>query len=304
MRRRLRTEVRNVFDTQVAAGFAGHGGAGLLRLAAGRAARTCAWPRARASRAGTRARCRPSSWPTRARTSCTCSSWRASWSAAWPSSGACSGRARSASRSQRSSDERDLETIFARLPRVRGLSASAQTIARELVRWREQHAPRAQDRPVQSVLGDAALVEIAKRKPSSTSRARADPRRRPGQPAPARRRSCWRRCAAARERPPRAARRRLRARRRPSPTTRRWSRSPRRWCARARARRGSPTSCWPRRADLQAIVAARRLGGEEADVRTLRGWRRELVGEELLELLDGRVSLSVHERDRPPAASA
>jgi len=35
-----------------------------------------------------------------------------------------------------------------------------------------------------------------------------------------------------------------------------------------------------------------RVGAEPPDVRTLRGWRRELVGGELLELLDGRISLS------------
>ncbi len=68
-----------------------------------------------------------------------------------------------------SSDVRDLETVFARLPRVRGLSASAQTIARELVRWREEIAAT-QDRPVQRVLADAALVEIAKRKPTSPAK--------------------------------------------------------------------------------------------------------------------------------------
>ena len=47
------------------------------------------------------------------------------------------------------------------------------------------------------------------------------------------------------------------------------------------------------RSDLQAIVAAARSDDPEPDIRTLRGWRRELVGAELLEMLDGRVSLSV-----------
>ncbi len=67
---------------------------------------------------------------------------------------------------ERVSDERDLDTIFSRLPRVRGMSAPSQNIARELVTWRERTAQE-RDKPVQSVLGDAALVEIAKRKPTS-----------------------------------------------------------------------------------------------------------------------------------------
>jgi ribonuclease D len=47
------------------------------------------------------------------------------------------------------------------------------------------------------------------------------------------------------------------------------------------------------RADLAPVVVAARRGGPEPDVRTLRGWRRELVGEELLELLAGRRALGV-----------
>ena len=47
------------------------------------------------------------------------------------------------------------------------------------------------------------------------------------------------------------------------------------------------------RADLAPIVVSARRGRDEPDVRTLRGWRRELVGEELLELLAGRRRLTV-----------
>jgi ribonuclease D len=65
---------------------------------------------------------------------------------------------------------------------------------------------------------------------------------------------------------------------------------------RARAREaGLAYELLASRADLQAIVAAARGGEQEADVRTLRGWRRELAGAELLDLLDGRGSLSVSE---------
>jgi ribonuclease D len=194
---------------------------------------------------------------------------------------------------ERSSDERDLETIFARLPRVRNLSASARPVARELAAWREQTAAR-QDRPVQSVLSDAALVEVAKRRPSS--RSALEQIRGIGAGA-ARRRAeellgVVEQAAA---RPPEEPAEE------PRPPQPRAEDAPLialgEALLRARAREaGLAYELLAARAELQAIVAARREGNEEPDVRTLRGWRRELVGEELLELLDGRVSLSVRDR--------
>jgi ribonuclease D len=63
---------------------------------------------------------------------------------------------------------------------------------------------------------------------------------------------------------------------------------------RARAREaGLAYELLASRADLQQVVATLRESGREADVRTLHGWRRELAGAELLELLSGRLSLSV-----------
>jgi ribonuclease D len=201
----------------------------------------------------------------------------------------------------RSSDERDAEAIFARLPRMRNLSARARPIARELVAWREQTAAD-EDRPVQSVLSDHALVEIAKANPSSGSELErirgvgaGSTRRRAQDVLQAVRRG--------RARPPDSA---PEATRPAAP-----SREDGELIAlteallRARAREaGLAYELLAARADLQAIVAAGRTGEQDADVRTLRGWRRELVGEELLALLDGRRSLSVRNRQLKVIAPA
>jgi hypothetical protein len=40
-----------------------------------------------------------------------------------------------------------------------------------------------------------------------------------------------------------------------------------------------------------------RAGGEPPDVRTLRGWRAELAGNDLLDLLEGRMRLSVEQTE-------
>ena len=67
------------------------------------------------------------------------------------------------------------------------------------------------------------------------------------------------------------------------------------------------------RNELELIVAAIRRGEPEPDVRTLEGWRSELVGADLRDLLAGRRSISVGpdrrlvvgrpRQRRPPAAS-
>jgi ribonuclease D len=142
------------------------------------------------------------------------------------------------------------------------------------------------------VLGDAALMEIAKRGPSSHGEL-ARIRGVGGGASGRRGEELLEAVRRGRERPPDPPPERSRA---PAP---RPEEAPLVALAeallRARAREaGLAYELLAARADLQAIVAARR-SGLQADVRTLRGWRRELVGDELIELLDGRISLSVRE---------
>jgi ribonuclease D len=47
------------------------------------------------------------------------------------------------------------------------------------------------------------------------------------------------------------------------------------------------------RSELEAIVGAARRGDREPDVRTLTGWREELVGADLRDLLQGRSAVAV-----------
>jgi len=288
VRRRLQTEVRNVFDTQVAAGFAGMAAQAsydtlLAELLGVRVAKSESFTR----------------WDARPLSPEQLAYAREDVMHLLELAGALERRLTEIGRLawareeceplQDSSDEREEETMFARLPRVCGLSASSQMIARELVRWREDVAA-AQDRPVQSVLSDVALIEIAKRKPVSTDRLRqirgvnqGSLRQRGRELLDAVRRGG--------ERPPQTP---LPDSRPPAPDP---DDAPLIALAEALVRGRACEAelayeLLAAKADLQAIVAARRLGSEDVQVRTLRGWRRELVGRELLELLDGRVSLS------------
>jgi ribonuclease D len=187
------------------------------------------------------------------------------------------------------SDERDADQIFARLPRVNSLDPAQRAVARELVEWREATA-RDGDRPVPSVLPDAALVEVAKRRPANMERLaqirglnEGTLRRRGNAIIAAVERG--------RERPPIPTE----GSRQPPPDP---SDAPLIALSEAliRARSAEAELAYEllaARADIQRIVTALHDGGQEADVRTLQGWRRELVGAELLELLAGRRSLRI-----------
>ena len=190
------------------------------------------------------------------------------------------------------SDERD--TIFGRLPRVNSLDPGQRAVARELVEWREGLAERG-NRPVSSVLQDATLVEVAKRRPQTSERLsqirglHESTLRRRG-------REILEAVARGRERegiPVEGER----------PTQPDTADAPLIALAEAlvRARAAKAELAYEllaTRADLQRIVTAvRNADGDGAavdpDVRTLQGWRREVIGAELLDLLAGRRSLRV-----------
>ena len=297
LRRTWDTEVRNLFDTQIAAGFGGYGAqtgyASLLADVLGRrlakSASFTRWDRrplsdeqlsyAREDVADLLELATALQDELRAR-------GRLEW-------------AREECRAlEESSDERDPEEAWRRLPRVTRLRPRERAIARELAAWRERTAA-AEDRPVSSVLSDAALVEVARRQPQDR-RGLDQIRGLHGRIASRRGPELLAAVARGRKAEPPG----LDAARAPLNES---SDAPLIALAEAlvRARAlefGVAYELVATRAELNQVIAAARRGDAEPDVRTLRGWRRELVGGELLELLDGRHALAVRrEQQRSPA---
>ena len=186
-------------------------------------------------------------------------------------------------------DERDPGEVWRRLPRVTGLDPRERAVARELAAWREQTAER-EDRPVGSVLRDPTVVELAKRQPSG----RRDLAQIRGvNPDVVRRRGPDILSAIERGRAAEPIRLdegdRLSTEAVDGPVI-----ALAESLVRTRAQEaGLAYELIAARADLAPVVVAARRSAAEPDVRTLRGWRRELVGAELLELLAGRRTLGV-----------
>jgi ribonuclease D len=189
---------------------------------------------------------------------------------------------------EESSDEREAGRLYERLPRLSRLDPEARAVARELVEWREETARR-MDRPAPFVLPDQALAELARRQPDDSDgleRIRGLPQ----QTLHRRGDRLLQAIERGRRREPPAAP--------PEPPQRESRDAPLVALTQALVRHRSQESgvaveLIATQAELASLVAARRRGQDGDEVRVTHGWRRELVGAELLELLAGRRRLGI-----------
>jgi ribonuclease D len=292
LRRVWRTELTNIFDTQIAAGFAGAGAqtgygnllGAILGRRVGKTASYTRWD----ARPLTREQLSYAAEDV-AHLLELCDEIQRRLDA----SGRLEWAREECRRLEGATDERDPETAWERLPRVGQLDPRSRAVARELAAWRERTAA-AEDRPVSSVLGDSPLVELAKRHPSTLQGLEqirgvhvSTIRRRGAQILDA--------IAAGLGAPP-IPREEARPRSEPADAP---LISLAEALLRARAiEAGLAYELIASRAELEAIVGAARRGEAEPHVRTLTGWRRELVGADLHDLLTGRSAIAVGEERR------
>jgi ribonuclease D len=287
MRRTWSTEVTRVFDTQVAAGFAGFGNQEgyeslvrrVLGVRLGGGEGFTRWERRplteqQIAYARDDARCLLALGDALERQ--LADSGRLEW-------------AREECRALESaSDEREPERVYERLPRLGRLRAEGRAVALELVEWRERTA-RSMDRPAGFVLPDQALVELARQMPRDAEGLEGI-RGLPQQTLRRRADALLEAIARGLEREPPPA---------PDEQPRRDSRdAPLVALAQALVRHrslesGIAVELIATQAELVALVTSVRRGEEVPEPRVVRGWRAELVGDELRELLAGRRTLAV-----------
>ena len=191
-------------------------------------------------------------------------------------------------RLETATDERDPETAWERLPRVGQLDPQARAVAKRLAAWRERTAS-SEDRPVGQVLQDPPLLELAKRHPRHIE---ALGQIRGIHPSFIKRRAAelLEAIGAGLDDPPIPRE----AKRGHSDSSDAPLIALAEALLRARAMdAGLAYELIASRNDLEQIISAARQSAPEPDVRTLSGWRRELVGSDLEALLTGNVAVAV-----------
>jgi ribonuclease D len=186
-------------------------------------------------------------------------------------------------------DSREPELLFPRLPRIDGLDPAQRAVAYRLVEWREKEAEDA-NRPPSTVLQDQTLVELAKRRPRDRERLQQI---RGVNEATLHRRGdrLLRAIAEGRDREPIPVERDRPVRQEPvDPELVALTET----LVRTRANQEELAyELLANRSDLQRIIAAWRDDAELPDVRTLNGWRGDVVGKDIFALLDGDLRLRV-----------
>src|SRR3954466_8586954 len=290
LKRSWDTEVTNIFDTQVAGGFAGYGAQSgydsLVRSLLGVSAKGAEGF---------------SRWDRRPLTPDQIEYARADVEHLLPMTDALQERLRESGRLEwareecraleAASDERPPQEQFARLPRVRRLSKRQRAVALTLVGWRQDLA-REIDRPPSSILPDHVLVEIARRQPDSR-RGLEEVRGMPGQTFQRWHRELLDAVARGRDAPD--------APDLPDVEPGDQGDAPLIALGQALVRQRAleakvAVDLLSTQSDIAAVVGALRRDSSEPDVRTLQGWRRELVGDELVKLLSGDCVVRVRDR--------
>jgi ribonuclease D len=290
LKRSWQTEMTNVFDTQIAAGFAGYGAQSgydsLVRSLLGVSAKGAEGF---------------SKWDRRPLTPEQIVYARADVEHLLPMADALQERLRGTGRLdwareecralERATDERSSEDLYARLPRVRRLGKRQRAVALVIVAWRQSLAEQI-DRPPSSILPDHVLVEVARRQPDSR-KALEEVRGMPGQTLQRWQHELLAAVARGQDAPD--------APDLPDIESGDSSDAPLIALGQALVRQRAieekvAVDLVSTQSDIAAVVGALRRNNGEPDVRTLQGWRRVLVGDELVKLLRGECVVRVVDR--------